>query len=151
MPESQQFKRPESVLVAIHSRCGQVLMLRRVAPSRFWQSVTGSLEGGETPCEAAVREIAEETGLTVAAAQLHDWQLHNRFAIPPKWSARYAPGTTMNTEHAFSLCLDTPCPVAPDPAEHEAARWVSHTEAMRLAWSWTNRDLLRLIAATPSA
>jgi len=145
MPERPEFKRPESILVVIHTLTDEALMLHRVAPSRFWQSVTGSLEAGEAPIDAVIREIAEETGLQVAPAQVHDWQLENRFAIPPRWAQRYAPGTTANTEHVFSLCLDAPCPVTIDADEHDEMRWMPIDEAVGLAWSWTNRDVLRLV------
>lgn len=44
------FKRPESVLVVIcEQETGRVLMLQRRDDPAFWQSVTGSLEPGETP------------------------------------------------------------------------------------------------------
>jgi len=145
MADAPEFKRPESVLVVVHTRDGHALMLHRVAPSRFWQSVTGSLEADETPLEAAVREIGEETGLAVQSTAVCDWQLQNRFPIPPRWAQRYAPGTRANLEHAFSLCLDTPCPVRIDPAEHDDLRWVPLPEAIRMAWSWTNRDLMRCL------
>ena len=58
------FKRPESVLVVVHTADGLVLMLERVSPPRFWQSVTGSLEPGES-FEAAARRALKtiaETG-----------------------------------------------------------------------------------------
>jgi len=56
------YKRPESVLVVIHTPRGEVLLLRRRQPADFWQSVTGSLEWGESTAQAARRELAEETG-----------------------------------------------------------------------------------------
>ncbi len=55
------WKRPESVLVVVHT-ADQVLLLERVRPAGFWQSVTGSLEAGETASQAAIRELGEETG-----------------------------------------------------------------------------------------
>ncbi|QID18516.1 dihydroneopterin triphosphate diphosphatase [Nitrogeniibacter mangrovi] len=143
-------KRPVSVLVVVHTRTGHTLLLRRQPPTRFWQSITGSLEPGETPHEAAVRELAEETGLIAASADLHDWQLQNRFPIPPKWAARYAPGVRFNTEHAFSLQLPAPCDVRLAPGEHDAAEWLPLHKAIDRAWSWTNRDLMRLILAQPA-
>ena len=61
------YKRPESVLVVIHTERGEVLQLRRREPADFWQSVTGSLHAGETPLQAAIREVREETGLAADA------------------------------------------------------------------------------------
>ncbi len=145
MTTPAHFKRPESVLVVIHTPANDILMLHRVAPSDFWQSVTGSLEIDETPAEAAVREIAEETGLVAQPAELRDWQLQNHFAIPRQWAARYAPGTRFNREHAFSLCLPERCPVRINPTEHNDAKWVPVAQAIDMAWSWSNRDLLHLL------
>ena len=51
------YKRPQSVLVVVCTRGGEFLMLRRARPSQFWQSVTGSLNPGESPRLAALREI----------------------------------------------------------------------------------------------
>ena len=59
--EAPSHKRPESVLVVVYSADSQVLMLRRHEPPTFWQSVTGSLEWGEQPEQAARRELVEET------------------------------------------------------------------------------------------
>ncbi|WP_217550987.1 NUDIX domain-containing protein, partial [Pantoea sp. GbtcB22] len=52
------FKHAVSVLVVIFARdTGRVLMLQRRDDDTFWQSVTGSLEAGETPRQAAQREV----------------------------------------------------------------------------------------------
>jgi lipoyl(octanoyl) transferase len=50
---------------------GRVLLLRR-APERggFWQPVTGRIEPGESPLEAARRELREETGADVAVTPI---------------------------------------------------------------------------------
>ena len=63
MDDKEKYKRPESVLVVIYSKTGHVLMMQRVFPKEFWQSVTGSLEWGENAEQAAKRELKEETGL----------------------------------------------------------------------------------------
>ena len=54
-PASKPPKRPVSVLVLLHDGAGHVLLLERADREGFWQSVTGSLEDGETPVQAALR------------------------------------------------------------------------------------------------
>ena len=61
------YKRPESVLIVVYTAACEVLMLRRVEPSDFWQSVTGSLEWDESPMGAACRELVEETPMQYLA------------------------------------------------------------------------------------
>ena len=61
----QPFRRPESVLIVIYTAGGEFLLLERRKPPGFWQSVTGSLEWGETIDAAASRELKEETGYDV--------------------------------------------------------------------------------------
>ena len=136
------FKRPESVLIVVYSG-ERVLMLERRSPPGFWQSVTGSLEDGEVPADAAVRELDEETGW--AAEGLRDLELVQRFPILPQWSSRFAPGVRENVEHAFALELPgTPAPKL-RPGEHVSCRWLTVTEALGLASSWTNRNAIRRI------
>lgn len=48
---------------------GRVLLTRR-ADNKKWAVVSGILEPGEEPAAAAVREVAEETGLTVRIDRL---------------------------------------------------------------------------------
>ena len=136
------FKRPESVLVVVHSG-GRVLLLERRSPPGFWQSVTGSLEEGESTEAAAIRELAEETGL--AAAGLKDIRLVQRFPILPEWSSRFEPGVRENVEHAFALELADTVDPALRREEHLAFRWLSAGDALALASSWTNRNAIRQI------
>ena len=65
------YKRPVSVLVVIYAQdTKRVLMLQRRDDPEFWQSVTGSLEEGETAPQAAAREVKEEVTIDVACEQL---------------------------------------------------------------------------------
>jgi dATP pyrophosphohydrolase len=115
------FKRPVSVLVVVHC-AGQVLLLERRSPPGFWQSVTGSLEGGESPADAAARELAEETGLT--ARGLANLGLVQRFPVLPEWSSRFGPDVRENVEYAFALELPDTVEPALRGEEHLAFRWL---------------------------
>jgi dATP pyrophosphohydrolase len=140
----QQFKRPESVLVVVYTCTGKVLLLRRADAPTFWQSVTGSMAwGDEQPRETAVRELREETGISVSPGALTDWQLTRRYEIFPQFRYRYAPGVTENTEHFFSLELPDEVPVTVSPDEHLEYAWVPFDEALEKVFSWTNRDALK--------
>ncbi|HEY6721783.1 MAG TPA: dihydroneopterin triphosphate diphosphatase, partial [Burkholderiales bacterium] len=66
----------------------------------------------------------------------------NRFEIFRKHLSRYAPGVTHNLEHVFSLEVPAGTPVAIDPAEHLAWKWLPWREAAALTLSWTNRDAI---------
>jgi dihydroneopterin triphosphate diphosphatase len=142
------FKTPVSVLVVIHTPALGVLLLERASHPGFWQSVTGSLEVGERPLQAAAREVAEETGIACSTADLRDWRLSNRFEIFPQWRARYAEGVTHNAEHVYSLCVpEQPITVAPD--EHRAWRWLPWRDAAAACFSWTNRDAILMLGLAP--
>jgi dATP pyrophosphohydrolase len=139
------YKIPESVLVLIHTPDLQVLLMERADRPGFWQSVTGSLEQGETPHEAAVREVQEETGLDALRHGLSDWQLSHVYEIYPHWRHRYAPGVTHNTEHVFGLELPSPLPVTLAPREHTRYEWVDWRVAAPRVFSWTNVAALRAL------
>lgn len=140
-----RYKTPVSVLILIHTRDLQVLLLERADKPGFWQSVTGSLEDGESPCDAAVRELKEETGLDAAQYPLEDWHKHYVYEIYPHWRYRYAPGVTHNTEHLFGLELPAPLPVTLEPREHLRYEWVPWREAAIRVFSWTNVSALRVL------
>ena len=137
------YKQPVSVLVLIHTVDLQVLLLERADKKGFWQSVTGSLEDGETPYDAAIREVAEETGLDATQYGFSDWQTSNVYEIYPHWRSRYAPGVTQNTEHVFGLELPAPLPVQLAADEHLRYEWVDWREAAIKVFSWTNVLALR--------
>lgn len=136
------YKIPVSVLVLIHTKDLQVLLMERADKPGFWQSVTGSLEDGEAFRDAAVREVREETGLS-AEPFLEDWRMSNVYEIYPHWRYRYAPGVMHNTEHVFGMELPAPLPVTLSPREHLRYEWVDWRDAAARAFSWTNVEALR--------
>lgn len=139
------FKRPESVLIVVYTRTGKVLLIRRKDRPAFWQSVTGSMKWDEhDPAVTACRELMEETGLS-ANDGLRDWEKNYRFEIMPQWRRRYAPGTSENLEHVFSLELADEATVTLNPAEHVEFEWLPFSEAEERATSWSNRDAIHLL------
>ncbi len=101
-----------------HGADTRVLLLRR-RPGRggFWQTVTGSMEPGESPREAAARELFEETGVR---ADVVDLEYRHAFAIgdavPPRlveengFAARCPEGleVRLGDEHDAHEWLDVP-------------------------------------------
>lgn len=158
-----EFKRPESVLVVIHTARVECLLLERVSPRGFWQSVTGTLRWREAPADAAVREVREETGLDCTAREsyptsaesgeacpengrpvpvLVETGITRRFPIRPEWRDRYGPGVTENLEHLFYLELPKACILTLNADEHVAFRWMGLEQAIDKVASWTNREAL---------
>lgn len=134
------FRRPESVLVIVYTAAQQCLLLERVDPPGFWQSVTGTLRWDESPAQAAARELAEETGLEPVG--LVDAHVTRQFPIHPAWRARYAPEVRENTEHLWYLPLPDIRPVRLNPDEHVRCAWLDLERAIERVSSWTNREAL---------
>ena len=142
---ARRFRRPESVLVIVHTAALECLLIERVAPAGFWQSVTGTLGWDETPAAAAAREVREETGLDPEG--LRDAGIARSFPILPAWRSRYAPEVAENLEHLFYLELPERRPVTLDPSEHRDSAWLPAGDAIAKVASWTNREgIERLVA-----
>lgn len=79
---------------------------------QFWQNITGKMEEGETPIEAATRELFEETGL--------------------RGKNLYSTGATFEfekegkkiKEEVFLCLLDKKEDIKIDPNEHNALQWL---------------------------
>jgi dATP pyrophosphohydrolase len=143
------FRRPESVLVVVHTPKLDCLLLERTEPRGFWQSVTGTLGWAETPAECAAREIGEETGL--AAIGLRDAHVQNTFPILPAWRARYSPDVQSNLEHLYYLEVPEVRAAQLAPGEHVAYLWLPVEAAIEKVASWTNREALQRLKDSLSA
>jgi dATP pyrophosphohydrolase len=139
------YRQPVSVLVVVYTDDGLALLLRRVNPIEMWQSVTGSLEPGESPADAAARELFEETGFRNEGV-LESAEATRQFEIDPRWQNRFAPGVVQNTEHEWRYRLPSATPIVLSATEHSEYCWMPIKEAADKVWSWTNREALQSLA-----
>jgi len=140
------YKIPISTLIVVYTPELDVLLIERADHPEHWQSVTGSQEAGESLADTARRELFEETGIDADAyGGLSDWKMQNDFEIYSKWSGRYAPGTTHNTEHVFGLEVPGHVPVKLAPREHLRHAWLPWREAAARCFSWTNRAAIEAL------
>jgi lipoyl(octanoyl) transferase len=106
---------------------GGVLLLRR-SPARggFWQQVTGRVEAGESPAQAARRELREETGADVPVEPLG---YRHAFALEPSLN-RVRPGMLVLVEEtAYAARL----PAGFEPrisSEHSEYAWAAPEDAV---------------------
>lgn len=146
-----RYKQPLSIQVVIFSENPggrHYLLLRRVeSQGGFWQSVTGSLEEGETHRQAAVREVLEETGFVASEDDLIDLGVVNAFEIAPMWRPKYAPGVTHNEEICFALRVEESLIPILDELEHDAYVWQNYGRAGEMLY-WESSE--RALAAAQS-
>jgi dATP pyrophosphohydrolase len=139
------YKQPISVLVVIYTPKLDVLIIERSDYKDAWQSVTGSLEPGETPHDAAIREVQEEVGIDASQFELQDWEIENRWEIFERWRHRYAPGVTENTEHVFGLLVPERFEPTLSPREHTGWLWREWHAAAEAVFSPSNADAIRIL------
>ncbi|WP_373045162.1 lipoyl(octanoyl) transferase LipB [Vulgatibacter sp.] len=115
----------------------EVLVLRRTeARGGFEQIVTGRIEAGETPAEAAARELTEETGRN---APLHDLRYVHAFGFGDE--------PLFIREHAFGAVVPPGTEVRLDPGEHAAAEWLPLSAALaRLPFAGLRKAVERTAA-----
>lgn len=140
---ARPFKLPVSVLVIIYTPQLEALIIERADIKDAWQSVTGSVEAGESLRETAIREVMEETGIDASIHALQDWEITNTWDIYDVFRPRYAPGVTQNTEHVFGLLLPEKFEPRLSPQEHVAYVWREYSVAAEQVFSPSNADALR--------
>ena len=138
------YKKPESVIVVLYDQHHKVLLLQRNDDPEFWQSVTGAMEDGELPIETAYREVAEETGIDAKqlSIEMFNHNRQNQYEIRNRWLHRYPPGTRFNTEHVFSLQVDSTLPLV--LTEHLQYEWVDKAQALARLWSPSNKEAVSM-------
>lgn len=113
---------------------GQTLFLLIRDPYRNWGFPKGHLEPGEDPAHAALREVAEETGLAT---------LELRGPVDTiEWNFRFRGRPVHKTCHFF--LIETPEQrTAPQKAEGiSACRWASYEQANQMLGYQNAREVL---------
>ncbi|HHE9463220.1 TPA: dihydroneopterin triphosphate diphosphatase [Haemophilus influenzae 10810] len=139
-----QYKNNQSVLVVIYTKdTNRVLMLQRQDDPDFWQSVTGTIDSGETPKKTAIRELWEEVRLEISknSTALFDCNESIEFEIFPHFRYKYAPNITHCKEYWF-LC-EMEKEFIPVLSEHLAYQWVSPEQAIQMTKSSNNAEAIR--------
>lgn len=144
-------RRPYSVHVFIYRECEphvyEFLLLQRV-PRRelglpgFWQGVSGALESDEDFVDAAIREVREETGLSIDAVTATGFV--SKYPIRPEWRVHYGEGPSQVEERLFVARM--PCNAVPKLSnEHQAASWCLQDDAFEKLNFGDNRAALQSV------
>ncbi|MGN9786565.1 NUDIX hydrolase [Nonomuraea sp. ZG12] len=125
----------------------RTLLTRVNRAGRGWEIPGGHLDPGETPVGAAVREVAEETGLLLEPELLSLFAWHRiELLAPPPAGYRYPALTYMLM---FQARLAGPGRPTRPPAgsESTAARWLPRQEVERLCGHQSWMSLHRALPA----
>lgn len=125
------------VLVRTHEQELQACLIKRCRyQQETWCIPKGHLEAGESAENAAIREIAEETGATAEIVKLLG-EIHYRFSIPGK-NREYDKTVT------FFLMKSLTTKLRPqDTLEVVEARWFNFESALDLISYDNERNILR--------
>lgn len=119
----------------------EILTLRRSTNGRCpgsWETVHGTIEAGETPVQASLRELREETGLVpekfynLSRTEAFYQHRTDELALIPVFAAFVAPSAIVKVS-----------------AEHDRAEWLAARAAVRrFAWPREQRaveDILSIV------
>ena len=84
----------KGVGILLLNAAGEVFVAQRIdTVAEAWQMPQGGIDKGETPRDAALRELREETGVSRAEiiAESRDWLTYDlpRDLVPKVWKGRY--------------------------------------------------------------
>jgi len=135
----------ESVQVLLRTPEGKYLLLKRTErDGGFWQPVTGLIEPGESPADAALREVREETGVNLEDVIPPDRP--RLLPLPYVHAFAFSPADALPLfirEHSFLAALPTRPVIRINPLEHDAFRFEDATTALSLVrWKGNRRALI---------
>ncbi len=131
-------------------RGGRVFVAQRIdSPSDAWQMPQGGIDDGESPRQAVLRELREETGTAKAEiiAETRDWV---RYDFPAELVAKLWGGRFRGQEQKwFALSFlgtDADIDIATEEPEFRAWRWVDPAELPDLIVPFKRRMYEDLVA-----
>ena len=143
--EREMIPRPESVRlikVMLHDDDRVLLLHRRPERGNFWQPITGGIEDGESPAEAARREVLEETG---NRGEPEAMGITQSFMIESQYLSSRYPSPIIASEVGFAASIDSRLPIRMDPDEHDEYGWFTFAEAYeRIRWT-DDREALEVL------
>jgi 8-oxo-dGTP pyrophosphatase MutT (NUDIX family) len=120
-------------------RDGERILLVQEREGGRWSTPGGALELDDTPANAVIREVYEETGLTVKPTRI--------FGVygGPEFIVRYANGDETQYVSTMFECQLVGGEIEPDGDEIVVARFWTQGEALALPLSpWLTRMIARL-------
>ncbi len=131
-------------------RAGRVFVAQRIdSPSDAWQMPQGGIDDGESPRQAVLRELREETGTAKAEiiAEARDWVRYDFPAelVPKLWGGRFR-GQEQKWFALSFLGTDADIDIATEEPEFRAWRWVDPAELPDLIVPFKRRMYEDLVA-----
>jgi dATP pyrophosphohydrolase len=122
-------------MVVVRRGCEFLVLHRSPQFGAYWHLVAGGVEEGESPRDAAARELQEEVGLD-ATARLRDLERPFAYSLadePPAVRARFGAAQTDVPVDVFVAEVEA----AWEPTlneEHDEYRWCSREDAVALLY-----------------
>ncbi|MFI1989029.1 NUDIX domain-containing protein [Actinoplanes sp. NPDC020271] len=126
-----------SVAVLVAGEDGRLLLVRHAGHREGWAVPGGAVEIGESPVDAAVREIREETGIRIGPPRLVDVLGGTDFEVTYPNGDRVAYVTSI---YRAEMIGGTP---APDEEEISELGWFTPAELSGIELNRFGRALLR--------
>ncbi|MFJ9216547.1 NUDIX pyrophosphatase [Streptomyces sp. NPDC102383] len=105
----------------------------------FWQPVTGGIESGESPQQAVLREVSEETGLHLTTANVREITTGLDVVISPD----------LTVSKTLFLARTSTDDIVTNPDEHQDHQWTDpalvlealHWDSNRETWAMVQKHL----------
>jgi putative (di)nucleoside polyphosphate hydrolase len=136
--------------IMLIDRGGRVFVAQRIDnPGAAWQMPQGGIDQGETPRQAALRELREETGTDKAEilAESNNWWRYDLPAelVPRLWGGRYR-GQEQKWFALRFLGEDADIDIATESPEFNAWRWAEMADLPEIIVPFKRQIYQKVIA-----